>query len=484
MNLAVAFFISVFSGRMTMSLFPIFMKLEGRRCLVIGAGTVAHSKIRSLLDAGARVQVVAPKVNEEVQAWADHGNIELQARPFEPADLDGVFLVIAATNSNQANGTIFRQAQERNILCNAVDDPENCDFYYPAVVRRGDLQIAISTAGKSPALAQRIRQELEIQFGPEYADWIEKLGSIRQHLFSRPLDSGERKRLLHKLAGRRVFDDMRARKLAKQNPRPGKVFLVGAGPGDAELLTIKAVRILESADVVLHDDLVGPGVFEFIPSTAKVHDVGKRCGQQSARQEHINRLLVDYAFQGLQVVRLKGGDPLLFGRGGEEIEALRKANIDFEIVPGVTAALAAAAAAQIPLTHRRASSALMVLTSHHSKSDDFDPWPAQIPVNVTLVVYMPGYAYPETKNKLLRAGLNGRTPCAVISQATSPQEQVYRTTIGELHLAPKLPAPTLLVVGDVVRFAEHVSLNQTLPQIEELISQYPELVAKEQEQAE
>lgn len=241
---------------------------------------------------------------------------------------------------------------------------------------------------------------------------------------------------------------------------PGKVYLVGAGPGDAELLTLKAVRILKSADVVLHDDLVGPDVFDFIPPTARVHDVGKRCGQQSARQEHINSLLVEYGSKGLQVVRLKGGDPLLFGRAGEEIEALRKAGIEFEIVPGVTAALAAAAAAQIPLTHRRVSSALMVLTSHHSKSDDFDPWPAQIPINVTLVVYMPGYAYEVTRQKLLRAGLNGRTPCAVISKATSAQEQVYRTTISELHQAPKLPAPTLLVVGDVVRFAEHESLHE------------------------
>lgn len=199
-----------------MNLFPIFVKLEGRRCLVIGAGTVGQSKIRSLLDAAARVHVVAPKVSVEVQEWANNSAITLEAREFRPADLDGVFLVVAATNSSEVNGVIFQLARERNILCNAVDDPEHCDFYYPAVVRRGDLQIAISTAGKSPALAQRIRQELEGQFGPEYSDWIEKLGKIRQHLFSRPLAAEERKRLLHKLAGRQVFDDVQFRKSERE----------------------------------------------------------------------------------------------------------------------------------------------------------------------------------------------------------------------------------------------------------------------------
>jgi len=270
---------------------------------------------------------------------------------------------------------------------------------------------------------------------------------------------------------------------------PGKVYLVGAGPGDAELLTLKAWRLLQWADVVLHDDLVGREILGLIPASAEVENVGKRCGRQSARQEHIHERLVHHASLGRQVVRLKGGDPLLFGRGGEEIEALRKAGIDFEIVPGVTAALGAAAAAQIPLTHRQVSSALMVLTSHHA-SPDADPWPAQIPTNVTLVVYMPGYAYELTRSKLVKAGLSSRTPCAVISQASSPQEQIYRTTIGNLHLAPRLPAPTLLVVGDVVRFADHATLRSQLAAVSGHEPEFappavPEtFVSKEQEQVE
>ncbi len=264
---------------------------------------------------------------------------------------------------------------------------------------------------------------------------------------------------------------------------PGKVYLIGSGPGDAELLTLKALRLLKSADAVLHDELIGPEVMALIPSTAEVENVGKRCGKKSARQEYINSRLIHHASLGRQVVRLKGGDPLLFGRGGEEIEALRKAEIDFEIVPGVTAALGAAASAQIPLTHRNVSSALMILTSHHASPSDHDPWPSYIPPNVTLVVYMPGYAYEATQGKLLRAGVGRNTPCAVISQATSPEEHVFRTTVKELHLTPQFPAPTLLVVGDVVRFADHATLRKQFGQFESALDTEQNF-AVEQEQAE
>ncbi len=446
---------------------------------------MGQAKIQSLLDAGAKVRVVAPHGTSRVVEWAQNGLVEWEVREFKPSDLEDAFLVIAATNSTQTNAIIHNKALQRNILCNSVDDPENCDFYAGAVVRRGDLQIAISTAGKSPALAQRLRQDLEAEIGPEYAVWVDELGKEREKLFAQSIPAEERKRLLHELV-RRKF----SRKDSSQHipGSRGKVFLVGAGPGDVELLTLKAFKVLQSAEVVLHDELVGREVLALIPPTAEVHNVGKRCGQKSARQEYINALLIEYASQGLRVARLKGGDPLLFGRAGEEIEALRKADIDFEIVPGVTAALAASASAQIPLTHREVSSALMVLTSHHSKAAASDPWPEHIPTNVTLVIYMPGYAYEATKRKLLKAGLSSRTPCAVISQATSPQEQVFRTTISELHRAPTLPAPTLLVVGDVVRFADHESLRTQLSQqgegFQPPLARAADFLSEEQEQAE
>jgi uroporphyrin-III C-methyltransferase len=233
----------------------------------------------------------------------------------------------------------------------------------------------------------------------------------------------------------------------------GKVYLVGAGPGDPELLTLKAVRILKSADAVLYDELVGPDVLTYVPRTAFLQKVGKRCGRKSIQQEEISVLLVSFASHGFQVVRLKGGDPLVFGRGGEEVEALRQAKIDFEIVPGVTAVLGAAASTQIPLTHRGISSALVFLPGHRADCATPEEWQTLLSSKVTLVIYMPGYGYETTSQKLLHAGVSGSTPCAIISKATSPDEQVYRTTVEALPTAPQLPAPTILIVGEVVKLA-------------------------------
>lgn len=240
----------------------------------------------------------------------------------------------------------------------------------------------------------------------------------------------------------------------------GKVYLVGAGPGDPELLTLKALKLLKSADVVLHDDLISPEILAFIPSSSEVQNVGKRFGQKRISQTEIHALMVQNALLGLQVVRLKSGDPLIFGRAGEEMEALRKAGIEFEIVPGVTAAFGAAANAKIPLTHRQVSSALVLVTGHHAATDEFADWPAKIPTDATMVVYMPGYDYRSTAQQLWRAGVPGSTPCAIVSQATSSNEQVHITTVEDLHTSPRLPSPTLLVVGEVVRLAEPAALRQ------------------------
>jgi uroporphyrin-III C-methyltransferase len=240
----------------------------------------------------------------------------------------------------------------------------------------------------------------------------------------------------------------------------GKITLVGAGPGDPELLTLKALRALKNADVVLHDELIGEEILAFIPRIAKVHNVGKRGGRASTPQHEINTLLVHYASLGLQVVRLKGGDPLVFGRGGEEIEAVRQAKIEVEIVPGITAAVGAASRAQIPLTHRNVSSALMLLTSHRSRKEDQNAWPSRLPENTTFVVYMPGFEYEFISRKLIGCGVSPATPVAVISQATTKEEKVHCTTVEGLPQAPHLAAPTLLVVGEVVRFADHASLRE------------------------
>ncbi len=239
----------------------------------------------------------------------------------------------------------------------------------------------------------------------------------------------------------------------------GKVYLVGAGPGDPELLTVKALRLLQTADVVFHDDLVSPEILKLISPSAEVQNVGKRCGSKTIRQEEIDFLLVARAASGLQVVRLKSGDPLILGRAGEEIEALRRSRIAYEIVPGVTSALGAAAAAGIPLTHRRESSTIVLTAGHRaslsraSANDDGD-WSHFVAAESTLVVYMPGSDYGEISRRLASAGFAEQTPCAIISRATTPQQRIYCTTVSDLHHAPRLESPTLLVVGEVVKFAD------------------------------
>ncbi|HKW16893.1 MAG TPA: uroporphyrinogen-III C-methyltransferase [Terriglobales bacterium] len=240
----------------------------------------------------------------------------------------------------------------------------------------------------------------------------------------------------------------------------GKVFLVGAGPGDPDLLTLKAAKVLRSADVVLHDELVSKEILRLIPTSAQLINVGKRCGKPSTSQEEINRLLVQNGLLGLQVVRLKGGDPFIFGRGGEELEALRQAGIEVEVVPGVTAALGAAASAQLPLTHRELSSTLVLVTGSSGNSNHVANWPEPLPSNATIVVYMPGHDMQSLQNRLISAGVSRETPCAIVSSATSESEQVHITQVASLADAPVLRTPRLIVIGDVVRLADPKHLVQ------------------------
>jgi len=247
----------------------------------------------------------------------------------------------------------------------------------------------------------------------------------------------------------------------------GKVYLVGAGPGDPELLTLKALRLLQTADAVLHDDLVAPEILRLIPSTAQVHNVGKRCGKKKILQGEINYLMIALASSGHRVVRLKSGDPLIFGRAGEELESLRSAGIQCEIVPGVTSAFGAAAAAQIPLTHRSASSALVLITAHQAAGSEESNWSKLAGSGATLVIYMPGQNYSDVAAKLKSAGISPDTPCAIVSRATTSQQRTYLTTVAALGTVEQLAAPTLLVVGEVVRFTDAASLTQNLLLLED-----------------
>lgn len=421
-----------------MALFPVFVKLEGRPVLLVGAGPVGESKVGGLLSAGASVTVVAPNATSTISNWASAGRLQWHAREFQPADLDGMALVIAAVPAAVAR-LVYQEARARGILCNSVDDPENCDFYYPAVVNRGDLQIAISTAGHSPALAQRLRQELEQQFGPEYAEWVQQLGDARRELFAIEMDPELRRQRLHALA--------------RENPAAlgteGRVYLIGAGPGDPELLTLKALRILGQADVVLHDDLLTPEILELIPPTARVECVGKRHGERQVTQEDINRRLCEYGAAGQTVVRLKGGDGAIFGRAREEMDALRAAGIPFSIVPGVTAASGAAAAAGVSLTDRRLGSALVFLTAQRCKGNPPPNWKAVAELGGAAAIYMPGGHEADLARELMEAGLAPETPCFVVAKATRADQQVVKTTVEKLGEMPQPPAPAVLLIGVV-----------------------------------
>jgi uroporphyrin-III C-methyltransferase / precorrin-2 dehydrogenase / sirohydrochlorin ferrochelatase len=446
-----------------MSLFPMFVKLHGRLVLVVGGGAIAAGKIPGLLQAQARVRVVAPQINAEISEWVRTGEIEWLAKEFAPADLDGVQLVIAATSLASVNAAVFQEAEVRGIFCNAVDDIANCHFYYGSIVQRGDLQIAISTNGKSPALAQRMRKELQQQYSPEYAEWLDSLGQAREQLRASAAhkeNDEETKALLHRLASREMFSRFVRSKAwqpvannalgANNAPRrtPGTVYLVGAGPGDPDLLTVKAARLLADADIVLHDSLVSAEILSMISARAEIIDVGKRAGRKLLTQDEINSLLVSYAESHTTVVRLKGGDPSLFGRAGEELEALRHANIPYEMVPGISAAMGAAAAAGISLTDRRVASQVLFSTFSRSPERGNLEW-SQLTADTTLVLYMPGSDYREVAERLRQSGLPADLPCVIVSRATNAQQQVRWTSVGSLHGEVKLPAPALFIVGRV-----------------------------------
>jgi uroporphyrin-III C-methyltransferase / precorrin-2 dehydrogenase / sirohydrochlorin ferrochelatase len=431
-------------------LFPIFLKLRGRRCLIVGGGPVAESKMDSLLRCGGEVCVVAPEITSGIRQAAQEGKIVWERRPFFPRDLEGIFLVVAATSSPELHEEIFRQAQNEGVLCNAVDEPQRCDFYYPAVVRRGPLQIAVSTTGRSPFLAQRLRQQLEQQFGPEYEPWTEELGRQREELFRRNISPDQRRALLHELCSEEALEEFRRQRApAEARAENGKVYFLGAGPGDPELLTLRARKILSSAQVVLHDALVPPEILQLAPAGALIRNVGKRCGPKSITQEEIHQLLVRYASERKIVIRLQGGDPLIFGRAGEEISALQEAAIDFEIVPGVTGASAAAAAGHIPLTDRRVASKVVFLSAHGREGEFERELRSLAAADSTLAIYMPGSDYARVWEALRHAGWEGDTPCLIVSQASTPQQIVYRTEVSSLMSLPALPAPALLIVGEV-----------------------------------
>jgi uroporphyrin-III C-methyltransferase/precorrin-2 dehydrogenase/sirohydrochlorin ferrochelatase len=451
-----------------MSLLPIFLNLDGRPALLVGAGAVALDKIGGLLKTGLHLRVVAPRAHPEIRQLAAQGKLDWIERSFISSDLDGNFLVIAATDSPEVNAAVYREALTRNILCNSVDDIPNCDFFFGSIVSRGDLQIAISTAGESPAFAQRLGREIDAQLPADLGPWLANLGQLRREVLATHPRSEARKLLLRELAHRPICDSptCSTRQLAHASLSPSvpnepearlgpreqsgdRVYLVGAGPGDPDLLTVKALRLIQSADVILHDDLVPQPILDLAAPAAEIVNVGKRCGAKNITQEEIHALMIDHALAGRRVLRLKSGDPLIFGRASEEIAALAAAKIPLEVVPGITAAFAAAAAVGCSLTSRNAASNVVFSTGHHAASHNTAAIPER--EDATRVVYMPGRDLHLLALEWLDEGLPADFPCALVSRAGQPDQKIHHTTLALLGDAAPVAAPSLLIAGWAIR---------------------------------
>ena len=451
--------------------FPAFFDLNGQTVLIVGGGEVALRKISLLERTGASIIVVAPKIAPQIRARAAAGRLTLVVREFAPEDLNGARLVIVATSRRAVNRWIAKLSEARNIPVNVVDDREASRFIVPAIIDRDPVMVAISTGGTSPVLARRLRERLEAMIPKrigELAAWLRLLRTnSRRHL----RNTDERRRFFEAVvdgpAARRFIegDSQGALRIAQQllatsstaPPAGGEVTLVGAGPGDPELLTLKALRALQDADVILHDRLVPAAILDLARRDAARICVGKAAGNIGSTQEEINALLIEHANQGRRVVRLKGGDPFIFGRGGEELQALAAAQINFSVIPGITAATGCAAYAGIPLTHRDHAHSVTFVTGHaqdHGKEPGPEPdWRALGAPGNTAVFYMGLARLDHIVAMLLEHGASPALPAGIVAQGTTPNQRVITATLATVRgasAAANLESPALLIVGEVV----------------------------------
>jgi uroporphyrin-III C-methyltransferase/precorrin-2 dehydrogenase/sirohydrochlorin ferrochelatase len=446
---------------MTSSLFPIFANLRGRQVLVVGGGAVAARKVGALLEAGAQVRVVAPELSATLSALAASEQIEYLAGTFEPHHLAEAWLAIAATDDEAVNRAVADAGEQRQIWVNVVDDAQVSSFHVPARIERGPLQIAISSGGGAPMLARHLREKLETQFDESLGALAELLARKRERIRVRFPQLGERRAFFDGvLAGPVPSEQSLDHSLATgTSPTRGRVALVGAGPGDPGLLTLRALRLLNQADVILHDRLVSAEVLNLARRDADFIEVGKEAGHHHTTQERIHALLLEQAHAGKRVVRLKGGDPFVFGRGGEELEFLRLHDIPFEVVPGITAALACAAYAGIPLTHREHAQSVRFVTAHAKDSLDTLDWRALAQERQTLAVYMGVAGLEEFRARLLAQGRAASTPFALIENGSRPEQRVVLGTLADLPeraRSEKVRSPALLILGEVSALAERL----------------------------
>jgi uroporphyrin-III C-methyltransferase/precorrin-2 dehydrogenase/sirohydrochlorin ferrochelatase len=451
---------------------PLYADLKNRPCLVVGGGTVAEKRVRQLLDAGARVTVLAPTLSGGVAELVAGARVRFEPGTFDPRSLDPYWLIVAATDDRVVNLQVAAAAEAAKRFCNVVDDPEHCTFLMPAIIDFDPVTIAVGTAGQSPVIARWLKGLIETVVPARVGTLAELAGRWRERVQSAIPAIGERRRFWedaltgdvaeHAYAGR---DEQAEQALAAaleqwrnadaKAARTGEAYLVGAGPGSPDLITVRGRQLLAHADVVLYDRLVNPAILSFARRDAELVCVGKTPHKPSITQAQLNRLLVQLVASGKRVCRLKGGDPMIFGRVGEELEALTAAGLPFQIVPGVSAVEGCAAYAGIPLTLRGVAHAILITTGH--TRDHVSPDLAAYQPGQTLALYMGVARFASIVDQLVGNGHDPATPVAIVESGTMPEQRVIRTTLGDLARVAaelKVASPALLLVGETVRYAE------------------------------
>ncbi|MVT02807.1 uroporphyrinogen-III C-methyltransferase [Enterobacter sp. 10-1] len=455
-----------------MDYLPLFAELKERPVLVIGGGEIAERKIMFLRRAGAKVQIVAAALSDELAGLVERQEITWRAEAFQEQQIDDVFLVIAATEDDALNQRVFAAANARFRLVNVVDNQPLCSVVFPSIVDRSPLLVAIFSGGSAPVLSRMIREKIEALLPTNLGRVAEAASYWRHHIKTHLTTTAARRRFWERvfngrfvslmIAGNRAAADKALEdELYQPEKRLGEIILVGAGPGDAGLLTLSGLQAIQRADVVFYDRLVTPEIRELVRRDAEMICVGKRAGEYSVPQHETNQMLVAAAKEGKTVVRLKGGDPFIFGRGGEELQAAAAAGISFQVVPGVTAAAGATAYAGIPLTHRDYAQSVTFVTGHYKADSAPLDWALLAQSRQTLAIYMGTMKAAEISAQLIAHGRDRNTPVAVISRGTRADQQ---TTIGTLeqleHLAKDAPMPALLVVGEVVQLHQQLAWFQ------------------------
>ena len=455
-----------------MKYFPLFLDINNRQCLVIGGGSVASRKVTTLLKSGAGVTLVAPEVNEKLKRLAKDKSITIINREYQDSDLTNAFLIIAATNNAKVNLHIANLANNANILVNVADNPDSGSFIFPSVVDRSPVSVAISTGGASPVYARQLRMRLESMI-PKSSGALAAITEEYREQVKQTFDKPEQRKEFWETALNGVFaeyiyagNETQAKQwldtqLKKEDSSSiGEVYLVGAGPGDPDLLTFKAVRLMQQANVVVYDRLVSKAILDMVNKDAERLYVGKEKSNHAVPQNNINQILVDFAKQGKRVLRLKGGDPFIFGRGGEEIEKLTENHVPFQVVPAVTAASGCSAYAGIPLTHRDYAQSVTFATGHLRDGSINLNWEQLTQENHTIVFYMGLTGIAVISEKLQEHGMSPDIPAALIEQGTTSNQRVHIGTVASLPQLVQesgVRAPTLTIIGEVVNL--HDKLN-------------------------